>query len=55
MTYLNIQIAIGGHGVSRVTAVGKTGEDRSEALDFIRRITPALEELDRQAKETPRP
>ena len=49
MTYLNIQIAIGGR-VTRVTALGKTGEDRSAALEFLREISPELEALDRKAK-----
>jgi hypothetical protein len=51
MTYENIRIAIGNGGVTRVIALGKTGEDRSEALAFLTKITLELDRIDQQAKE----
>jgi len=53
MTYLNIQIALGGR-VTRVTALGRTGEDRSQALEFIRYIEPELKSMDLKAKSSVR-
>jgi hypothetical protein len=52
MTYLTIQIAIGKPGVTRVTALGRTGEDRSEALDFLTKIDRELRKIDQQAKSS---
>jgi hypothetical protein len=50
MTYLTIQIAVGKPGVTRVTALGVTGEDRSEALAFLTKIEPELKKIDQQAR-----
>ncbi len=50
MNALNIQICIASGGVTRVTALGRNGDDRARAVDFLSRILPELESIDAAAK-----